>query len=130
MKPKILLAFVLVACCWGESAMAKGSQLLQQCQETLLIFDGGTSKHPADAARCLGTINGTVDGLDIANSFYSDQVKKDLPPVICWPDEAVTKDQSVRIIVKYLREHPEKLHMGNSLLITLALVSAFPCGKG
>lgn len=109
--------------------MANGSKLLQQCQETLVIFNGGTSQNPSDAAQCLGTINGTVDGLYIANRIYSDQLKKELPPVICWPDATVTKDQSVRIVVKYLREHPENLHMGDSLLITLGLVSAFPCGK-
>nr|WP_269807861.1 Rap1a/Tai family immunity protein [Pseudomonas agronomica] len=110
--------------------MADGSKLLRQCQEALTIFDGGTANNNTDAAMCLGTINGTVDGLDIAHMLYSQEAKKQLKRIICWPEGNVTKDQSLRIVVKYLKEHPESLHFGESTLITLALVSAFPCGTG
>lgn len=127
MKATLSTFIALLACCWGGSAMANGSNLLQQCQQTLIIFDGGKSASTSDAAQCLGRLDGTVDGLEIARSTYSTLGKKQLPDLFCWPDQLVTKDQTVRIVVKYLKEHPESLHMGESALVILALIDAFPC---
>lgn len=109
--------------------MAKGSTLLQQCQQTLIIFDGGKSSSTNDAAECLGLISGTLDGLEIARVIYSDVAKQELPDLYCSPEQGVTKDQSVRIVVKYLKDHPESLHKAESTLIILAYIDAFPCDR-
>jgi hypothetical protein len=37
--------------------------------------------------------------------------------------------QAVRVVVKYLQDHPEKLNLDNVVLIQDALIKAFPCKK-
>ncbi len=44
----------------------------------------------------------------------------------CIPDEASVA-QLARVVVKWLREHPEKLHELKSFVVIEALKSAFPC---
>jgi hypothetical protein len=44
----------------------------------------------------------------------------------CIPDEAPIA-QLTRVIVKWLREHPERLHDLKSFLVMDALKNAFPC---
>jgi len=44
----------------------------------------------------------------------------------CIPDEA-SIGQLARVVVKWLREHPEKLHELKSFLVMEALKNAFPC---
>lgn len=109
--------------------MANGSELLGQCQDLLRVYDGSSAKDLSAAGQCLGKLDGTIAGLEVARGFYMDDVKQPLRPIICWPKYVVTKDQSLRIVVKYLKEHPENLHLGDSTLITVALIYAFPCGK-
>jgi hypothetical protein len=48
--------------------------------------------------------------------------------VLC-PPGASNNSQYARIVVKYLRDHPEKLHERDSLLMFSALAQAFPCKK-
>ena len=129
MKAKFSVVPMLFACCWGSPAVADGSKLLQQCQQTLIIFDDGKAKSTSDAAQCLGRLRGTVDGLDLARATYSSLEKKQLPALYCPPEQGVTNDQSVRIVVKYLKDHPESLHMAESTLVILAMVDAFPCDR-
>ncbi len=45
---------------------------------------------------------------------------------VCVPDE-VTVGQITKVVVKYLKDHPEKLHLGAGLLTMTALKDAFPC---
>jgi len=47
----------------------------------------------------------------------------------CAPEQELKVIQRIRVVVKYLDEHPEKLHDPDSLLIALAFIEAFPCGK-
>ena len=56
-----------------------------------------------------------------------------IPPTIvarlyCAPKE-VTVGQLVLVIVKFLRDHPERLHQGRAALTMEALTTAFPCPK-
>ena len=44
----------------------------------------------------------------------------------CIPDEAPVA-QLARVVVKWLREHPEKLHELKSFVVVEALKNAFPC---
>ena len=129
MKARLSVVVMLLACCWGSPVVAKGSKLLQQCQQTLIIFDDGKASSTSDAAQCLGKITGTLDGLEIGRVTYSDVAKQKLPELFCSPEQGVTKDQSVRIVVKYLKDHPESLHMAESTLIILAYIDAFPCDR-
>lgn len=44
----------------------------------------------------------------------------------CLPDDAPIA-QYARVVVRWLREHPEKLHEPKSMLVMEALEDAFPC---
>ena len=44
----------------------------------------------------------------------------------CFPD-GVTLGQITDIMIKYMNDHPEKLHLASGLLVTIALQEAFPC---
>lgn len=128
-KARLSFVSMLLACCWAGPAMANGSTLLQQCQQTLIVFDGGNASNLGHAGECLGRLGGTVDGLSLARATYSNLEKKELAQLYCSPDQGVTNDQSVRIVVKYLKDHPESLHKAESTLIILALIDAFPCDR-
>ena len=45
------------------------------------------------------------------------------------PPDGTTNGQAVRIVVKYLRDHPEELHKHDSVLAFTALKAAFPCAN-
>jgi len=47
--------------------------------------------------------------------------------LICIPDGKVPVAQLARIVVKWLRDHPERLHEPKSVLALEALSGAFPC---
>jgi Rap1a immunity proteins len=63
----------------------------------------------------------TLAGPDKAKAFALDSLR-----VACLPDNA-TLLQLARVLVKWLREHPERLHEPKSVLTTAALRDAFPC---
>ena len=48
--------------------------------------------------------------------------------VVCMPT-GVTGGQGKLIAVKWLKDHPQELHLGASLLTLKALIAAFPCKK-
>ena len=45
---------------------------------------------------------------------------------ICTPDTA-TQGQAIRVIVKYLEDHPERLHEDGPIMASEALINAWPC---
>jgi len=47
--------------------------------------------------------------------------------MICIPQEASSVAQLVRVVVKWLRDHPERLHEQMTILTLEALRDAFPC---
>ncbi len=49
-------------------------------------------------------------------------------PYVC-PDDEVTTGQETRVVLRYLQEHPEELHLDNAVLVERALAKAFPCAK-
>jgi hypothetical protein len=41
----------------------------------------------------------------------------------------VSTGQGARVVIKYLRDHPEQLHEDGPILTFNALIAAFPCTK-
>lgn len=100
-----------------------GSALLRQCN---LMLD---SKEIMNASRLevlgAGQCIGKVAGVRNTLVYLSDL--KEMPKLLCANGAFITNDQSVRIVVKYLNDHPKDLHMEPSALIMMALMDAFPC---
>jgi len=67
------------------------------------------------SGHCLGFIEGYLQVAPIPNL-----------PTHCIP-AGVTYEQLTKVVVKYLDQHPEKLHLAAVLLISQATHYAFPC---
>jgi hypothetical protein len=74
-----------------------------------------------EAGYCLGLLSGVAN----MNAFWQ-HYTKDTSMFFCLPPDSVT-NQWMRIVVKYLQEHPERLHEEATTLASLAFTSAFPC---
>lgn len=90
----------------------------------------------ADMSACYAYIEGFMTGQAIAMGkvIALGTEEKDLSYVearrrymkYCLP-ETVTHDQIVRVFVKYINDHPEKLHEQAGNMLHAALQEAFPC---
>jgi hypothetical protein len=92
-----------------------GTQLYQEC----LDKGNGMSE-----VACLAYVRGFVDGM-----FMGTTVTKKFAGQYCPPKEGTDAIQARLIVEKYLREHPESLHVEAGLLVGTALLGAFPCAK-
>jgi len=114
---KYLLMVVLLFSFNQAAALSflSGSELLERCEahlsETGSVAKGNT---------CYGFVVGIEDAQDTFTALGK------MSPLWCSPDE-VSAGQLIRVVTKYLREHPESLHRSASSLVANALGFAFPC---
>lgn len=98
-----------------HSGPTNGNDLLDYCAYT--------EKSPNDpeffkAIMCSGYVDAATDATLLPNVRTN----------ICFPS-GVEKRQTYAVVLKYLRDHPEQLHLNGVALVYRALESAFPCGK-
>lgn len=115
------LAIVLVICAIGSSARAwakvaggDGNDLEEECKAAIAGETG------ARAGLCVGFINAYRQ---IA-AMIPDQ------KLLCDPANTIRNEQFIKVLVKYLDEHPEKLHLAGTQLVYDAMSEAFPCPAG
>jgi hypothetical protein len=114
--------FIAILCLLPLRAMAfreSGSDLLALCDEAA----SGKVEHFYDAGMCMGFVVGVVDTHQVLHAARLLDQK-----AFCLPVEAVN-GQLMLVVAKYLREHPESLHLAGTALVTFALHDAFPCVK-
>ena len=97
-----------------------GNHLHEVCNEAIKLFDSSGKADVFKAGSCFGYIRATNDMYEI--------MAKDSKRTICIPPE-ISGKQLTRIVVKYLREHPERLQNIASLLVFEAFQESFPCRK-
>jgi hypothetical protein len=73
-----------------------------------------------DALQCMHYVAGFLDGYDIASAVEKGK------PFLCLPHDS-NIGQIVRVVVKWLRDHPEKLNQAASVCVFEALGDAFMC---
>lgn len=109
----LLLSFQTVT--YADEAKVKsfknGNQLLELCNADEASFKEG---------ECFGYIMAIVDNNE---SIVTAGLMQKL---YCIPDDLIV-NQLLRVVVKYLQENPEKLHMAASDLLTNAFIKTFPC---
>ena len=97
-----------------------GNKWLSKCGTTNDGFNGGV---------CLGYLHGIRDVNDVVNQmgFYSkiDDVYSPFP-MFCLPLE-VQLGQLKKIVIKWLNQHPEKLHERLDLQYIYIMREIFPC---
>jgi hypothetical protein len=121
--PALLLGWLMAYSTPGLTE-GSGSDLLRQCSQAVRAIDGVTDPNTVDfgdAGRCMGQIEGFAG----AAAFY--ESKPGSPRAICFPAEGMTIGQSVRVVNKFLQNHPEQLHEPSTVLIFGAFLTAYPC---
>jgi hypothetical protein len=120
-----LSALGLVLCAvsaFSANDSGDGNKLLSKCSSAVKLQDN-ESLSPSDmrdAEWCLGYVSGIDDGIEIASGT------RNTARPYCIP-EGVTTGQGVRVVVKWLSDHPDKLHNTGRILVVASLADAFPC---
>jgi hypothetical protein len=121
--------FLLISGCLvaQDDWKGDGSSLLTNCSLAVRVFDGEklSSVDATEGTFCVDYISGIHD-TDFMVQMLEEHEKITLMKHACPPSNASTA-QAVRIVVKYLHDNPERLHMPASVLVTDAIRSAFPC---
>jgi hypothetical protein len=124
----IIIAAVL-ALVVAEQAPAQdassGNHILPGCRAFL---DVNTGLKPSASAFTAGQCVGTIDGLIQAAQaqLLRERGATEVVVAFCAPD-GVTMGQMVRVVVKYVDQHPELMHIAFSTLALSALAQAWPC---
>jgi hypothetical protein len=117
MKWLLTLAFVLsttsIAVEQNVPSTSDGNQLLPRCQSAIDALGHDSWKSHQESFDT-GYCSGLVEGISYASTHS------------CLPDGA-TVGQAVRVVVKYLNDHPEDLNLDERELVDVALGLAFPC---
>lgn len=121
MRNLTMVVLVVICLSWaGEGEATTGNKLLTHCEK-------GLNKKDPDLISlgyCYAYITGAGDTYrTILITFPEINLKK-----YCIPD-ASNQNQIVKVVNKYLEEHPEKLHLPGDHLILSAMQEAFPCPK-
>lgn len=111
----------LLALCFSAAAMADGNKLLLECQDGINSMSGGVANNPVGVGHCVGVLQATMDTLDIFHEAGG------VPKLVCVPEGGIPMVQSMRVVVQSLEEHPQSLHLNESVLVVSALKNAFPC---
>jgi hypothetical protein len=125
LRPILFAVFVFALTCSSQVIngvdQRAGTTLLKQCRELLNVLDHKRQSDSdfTDAEYCSGYARGFVDGIAVANGTTG---------TICVPP-AVTTEEIVRVVEKYMDDHPEDLHENRAYLMTSALLKAYPCKK-
>ena len=124
MKAKRMLFALCLVVLLSTSASAKdGYELLQRCEDALIDDKQGLFSMDSSRVFLAGYCLGVMQGITRSNVIYQ-KLKQSL---FCLPNERITNGQAARVVVKYLREHPEELHEDDTILAVIAFMEAFPC---
>ncbi len=132
----VLLSLVVSPLAAKEYPLSSGSGLLSACKQGVARTEGATLSN-FDKARglmCAAYIKGFVEGHDtmailLATRQYGGKAansKMETFRLFCYP-ETVAVQQLTRVVIRYLEQHPETLHLPPVLTVTEALREAFPC---
>lgn len=94
----------------------------------LRICDSSSEQVASVSGACRGYVQGVVEGAAVIGDHF---VQKANPAAhfICLGSE-VTVGQEYRVVVKFIKDHPEKSDKATPYLIVEAMVGAFPCKAG
>lgn len=120
----------------AEYPLSSGTALLSACKKDMARLEGATLSN-FDKARglmCAAYIKGFIEGHEttaflLATRQYGEKVarsKADTFRLFCYPQAAAVQ-QLTQVVIRYLEQHPEKLHLHPVHTVTDALTEAFPC---
>jgi Rap1a immunity proteins len=121
------VALLISAAAGAGAEVAKvlnGHQLLEMCPDALRTLEQPNANvNDFAAGYCIGLIMGILD-VNVAYQHFPNQTQV----LFCDPrDGTATLPQFVRIILRYLQTHPERLHLYGTVLAIEAMQEAFRC---
>jgi hypothetical protein len=134
----ILLPFVLlIACALSICSLSEGQEsqkdtesgnyFLPMCSKMLDVWNAPKAQYTKEEQVEFLHCHAFIDGVTATLYIWKAAMQKDKAPV-CIP-QGVTSEQTDRIVVKYLKDHPEELHQPFGILVFNSLSAAFPCIK-
>ena len=122
MKKAFLLLIIVLAFSGLSAQSDTGMDLLRACNAIINAEEGNEVSMEDQLFLLLwtGYLAGFNDAALLLNSVVSHGI-------YCLPPAGIVNDQMVRVVKKYLDEHPEELHQSARILILFALREAFPC---
>lgn len=123
----LVIFFVIAgkAVCYDSGNKFDGNELLSNCKTALATKSKDTSWEELctseySSGYCYGFIFGVV------SASLLNRIESKASPDFCLSPQ-VTMGQIVRVVVKHLENHPEKLHQSGATLVLEAQKEAFPC---
>jgi hypothetical protein len=111
---------------FGETT---GNDVLNSCQTAIRYVDNNgefTSEH-FDSGWCVGWIAGALQLTKLHNEWTGLTKQKPTLVQFCVPDPGIPVIQAARVVVKYMKAHPEQLHEDGMGLTIAPLRDSFPC---
>ncbi len=115
-----------------ERVLGDGNDFLRRCTPVLNLYDSEIQIKPADqpdAYFCLGYLQGLQSAYFASAAITvmanHPEIRDTYLP--CFPPRPITNSQALRIVIKWARDHPEKLQDNSELIVLFALQDAFRC---
>lgn len=124
MKIIIAVSFIAtLAMAQPVLAAVTGAELLTRCEASEKSMDGGklTNDEVLDAMWCNGYLSGLLDGFSVGDFKIGDE------KAVCPPEEGLTRAQALKIVTRWLREHPDASQKSGRRGALLALANTYPC---
>jgi hypothetical protein len=115
MKTTLIVLSLLVC-----SLPAFAQEFLASCSDKVQDKENKTPLEYMTSSYCIGYVSGFIEAAAI------DATVNVHTPLFCLP-EGSTNFQFMRVINRYINNHPERGHYELSVLVNLALTEAFPC---
>jgi hypothetical protein len=117
---RVLIAAVLAACFYRAPSSAMAGAGIDDLAGCRAAADGSkTSDYGLVFASglCMGIVEGLMWSLPVAAN-----------KILCKP-KGVTLEQELKVLVKYMDDHPEELQELTTQLATSAFIKAWPCPR-
>ena len=131
MKDLLLLALFSLLCLPSfaeidETFETSGNSFVRQC--SAIDKETQTAAEAVNAAQCIAYVMGLDFGLRYERSYAEAVTGRKLREKYCIPGD-VENGQLVRVVLKYIRSHPEDAQKPAPVLIIEALQKAYPCPR-
>lgn len=127
MKPYAVCCLLFVVCFFALPCYAlDGTWLLDRCAD---VEKTDANADFSGYNACANYIAGVLDENDFWYAVLDGEGNHshDKGKICPWSDKGIDTQQGVRIVQKYLRDNPDKLHWPAAVLVTNAIHAAFPC---
>ena len=130
--PRLFLATAAVLLVSRSAAsQTLGVELLKKCNASIAALDGSTTFDAKDAVFCRAFIEGVMQTSTAVQTLAAQAGKGGgpewLPQVVFCAPASVKFAQEIRVVHKWLQEHPAERYEPAGLLVLIALGKAFPC---